>query len=65
MVTYNTETKEDILNQMTYFLPFLLALSCSSPFWLGEDTGLKSYRLTVFDSLPRTRLPERFASFSD
>ena len=55
----------DILNQMTYFLPFLLALSCSSPVWLGEDTGLKSYRLTVFDSLPRTRLPERFASFSD
>jgi carboxylate-amine ligase len=55
----------DIINQMTYFLPFLLALSCSSPFWLGEDTGLKSYRLTVFDSLPRTRLPERFASFGD
>ncbi len=55
----------DILNQMTYFLPFLLALSTSSPFWLGEDTGLKSYRLTVFDSMPRTRLPERFASYSD
>jgi carboxylate-amine ligase len=55
----------DLLNQMSYFLPFLLALSCSSPFWLGEDTGLQSYRLTVFDSLPRTRLPERFASFSD
>ena len=44
----------DLMNQAAYFLPHLLALSCSSPFWEGEDTGLASYRLTVFDALPRT-----------
>jgi carboxylate-amine ligase len=55
----------DLMNQMSYFLPHLLALSCSSPFWEGIDTGLKSYRLTVFDALPRTGLPERFASYSE
>ncbi|MFQ5982403.1 MAG: carboxylate-amine ligase, partial [Woeseiaceae bacterium] len=55
----------DLMNQMSYFLPHLLAMSCSSPFWEGTDTGLKSYRLTVFDALPRTGIPERFASFAE
>ena len=55
----------DLMNQLSYFLPHLLALSCSSPFWEGRDTGLKSYRLTIFDALPRTGLPERFQSFSE
>jgi carboxylate-amine ligase len=55
----------DLMNQMSYFLPHLLALSCSSPFWEGQDTGLKSYRLTVFDALPRTGLPEQFQSFAE
>jgi carboxylate-amine ligase len=55
----------DLLNQAVYFLPHLLALSCSSPFWNGFDTGLKSYRLTVFDALPRTGLPERFQSYNE
>ena len=55
----------DLMNQLAYFLPHLLALSCSSPFWEGRDTGLKSYRLTVFDALPRTGLPERFQSFAE
>ena len=55
------ELRIDLMNQMSYFLPHLLALSCSSPFWEGRDTGLKSYRLTVFDALPRTGVPERFA----
>ncbi len=55
----------DLMNQLSYFLPHLLALSCSSPFWEGRDTGLKSYRLTVFDVLPRTGLPERFQSFAE
>ena len=59
------EVRIDLMNQMSYFLPHLLALSCSSPFWEGRDTGLKSYRLTVFDSLPRTGLPERFASYAE
>ncbi len=55
----------DILNQVTYFLPHLLALSTSSPFWEGTETGLKSYRLCVFDALPRTGLPERFESYGE
>ena len=59
------ELRIDIMNQVSYFLPHLLALSCSSPFWGGRDTGLKSYRLTIFDALPRTGLPERFASWAE
>jgi carboxylate-amine ligase len=59
------ELRIDLMNQLAYFLPHLLALSCSSPFWCGSDTGLKSYRLTIFDALPRTGLPERFASFAE
>ncbi|MFK8016049.1 MAG: carboxylate-amine ligase [Gammaproteobacteria bacterium] len=55
----------DLMNQFSYFLPHLLALSCSSPYWCGDDTGLNSYRLTVFDGMPRTRLPERFTSFGE
>jgi carboxylate-amine ligase len=55
----------DLFNQLPYFLPHLLALSTSSPFWEGRDTGLKSYRLTVFDALPRTGLPPSFTSFGD
>ncbi len=55
----------DLMNQMAYFLPHLLALSCSSPFWEGRDTGLKSYRLTIFDALPRTGLPEKFQSYAE
>jgi carboxylate-amine ligase len=59
------ELRIDLMNQLSYFLPHLLALSCSSPFWLGRDTGLKSYRLTIFDALPRTGIPERFASWAE
>lgn len=59
------EMRIDLMNQMSYFLPHLLALSCSSPFWEGVDTGLKSYRLTVFDALPRTGVPERFVSHAE
>ncbi|HDR28737.1 carboxylate-amine ligase [Rhodovulum sp.] len=55
----------DLMAQMSYFLPHLLAMSTSSPFWQGADTGLASYRLTVFDNLPRTGLPPRFESWSD
>ncbi len=55
----------DLMNQVTYFLPHLLALSTSSPFWHGEDTGLASYRLSIFDNLPRTGLPETFASWAE
>lgn len=59
------ELRIDLMNQLSYFLPHLLALSCSSPFWLGQDTGLKSYRLTIFDALPRTGVPERFSSWAE
>jgi carboxylate-amine ligase len=52
----------DLMNQVAYFLPHLLALSGSSPFWEGDDTRLSSYRLTVFDALPRTGLPDALGS---
>jgi len=55
----------DLLGQAAYFLPHLLALSTSSPFWQGAQTGLKSYRMSVFDELPRTCMPHQFASFSE
>jgi len=55
----------DLLGQAAYFLPHLLALSTSSPFWEGTQTGLKSYRLAVFDELPRTGLPHQFTSWSE
>ncbi len=55
----------DLMNQATYFLPHLLALSTSSPFWQGCETGLMSYRTSVFDGLPRTGLPEQFSSYSE
>ena len=55
----------DLLGQAAYFLPHLLALSTSSPFWQGTLTGLKSYRLSVFDELPRTGVPHQFSSYSE
>ncbi|WP_347313255.1 carboxylate-amine ligase [Defluviimonas sp. SAOS-178_SWC] len=55
----------DLVNQLSYFLPHLLAMSSSSPFWQGDDTGLASYRLTVFDNLPRTGLPPKFSSWAE
>ena len=54
-----------LMGQAAYFLPHLLALSTSSPFWEGRDTGLKSYRMSVIGTLPRTGLPEKFDSWSD
>lgn len=59
------DRRVDLINQLSYFLPHLLALSTSSPFWQGRDTGLASYRLTVFDNLPRTGLPPRMESFGE
>ena len=57
--------RTDLMPQLSYFLPHLLALSTSSPFWQGEDTGLASYRLGVFDNLPRTGLPPQFTSWAE
>ncbi len=59
------ETTIHLMNQVRYFLPHLLALSANSPFWLGMDTGLKSYRCKVFDKFPRTNIPDTFASWSE
>jgi carboxylate-amine ligase len=59
------ELRIDLLNQIGYFLPHLLALSTSSPFWRGEDTGLASYRVAIFNELPRTGLPDHFESYGE
>jgi carboxylate-amine ligase len=58
-------TMIDLMNEARYFLPHLLALSTSSPFWMGRDTGLKSFRTTVFRRFPRTGIPDHFASWSE
>lgn len=55
----------DLMNQVRYFLPHILALSTSSPFWTARETGLMCYRLTVFKTLPRTGIPEEFSSWSE
>jgi glutamate---cysteine ligase / carboxylate-amine ligase len=55
----------DLMNEVRYFLPHLLALSTSSPFWMGRDTGLKSYRTTIFRRFPRTGVPDHFDSWSE
>src|SRR5260370_2741848 len=53
------------MNSLRYFLPHILALSTNSPFWLGMETGYKSYRAKVFENFPRTNLPDSFASYSE
>jgi len=54
-----------LMNAVRYFLPHILALSTNSPFWLGMDTGLKSYRCKVFDKFPRTNIPDYFSSWAE
>jgi len=54
-----------IMNSLRYFLPHILALSTNSPFWLGMETGYKSYRAKVFERFPRTNLPDSFSSYSE
>ncbi len=55
----------DIMNQARYFLPHLYALSTNSPFWLGQNTGLKAYRQMIFERFPRTGIPDAFESLSE
>jgi glutamate---cysteine ligase / carboxylate-amine ligase len=55
----------DIMNQARYFLPHLYALSANSPFWLGQNTGLKAYRQMIFERLPRSGIPDAFQSLSE
>ena len=59
------ETAIHMMNHARYFLPHILALSTNSPFWLGMDTGLKSYRCKVFDKFPRTNIPDYFPSWGE
>lgn len=59
------DTAIHLMNSLRYFLPHILALSTNSPFWLGMNTGLKSYRCKVFDKFPRTNIPDTFSSWSD
>ncbi|OYT72812.1 MAG: carboxylate-amine ligase [Chloracidobacterium sp. CP2_5A] len=62
------ENRDDaihIMNAARYFLPHILALTTSSPFWIGRDTGLKSYRSEVFKQFPRTGIPDYFGSASE
>jgi carboxylate-amine ligase len=54
-----------VMNQARYFLPHIYALSVNSPFWVGHDTGLKGYRLKVFERFPRTGIPDSFDSLSE
>ena len=59
------ETAIHIMNGARYFLPHILALSTNSPFWLGMDTGLRSYRCKVFDKFPRTNIPDLYGSWEE
>ena len=64
----DSESKDlmiEIMNQARYFIPHLLALSTSSPFWHGRNTGLKSYRSVIFEALPRTGIPHSFRSWAE
>ena len=61
----DADLRIDLMGQVIYVLPHLLALSTSSPFWEGHETGLKSYRIAVWNELPRTGLPEQFESFAE
>ena len=55
----------EVLNEARYFLPHLLALSTSSPFWMGRNTGLKSYRSVIWSNFPRTGIPPDLSSFDE
>ena len=57
------DTAMALANQVRYFLPHILALSTSSPFWLGRNSGLKSIRSEIFKRFPRTGIPGVFESY--
>jgi carboxylate-amine ligase len=59
------DARVDLMNQVLYFVPHMLALSTSSPFWNGTETGLKSYRTSVFRAVPRTGMPDEFESWAE
>ena len=59
------ELRIDVMNQMRYFIPHIMALASSSPFWQGSNTGFKSFRSIIFEDLPRTGVPETFRSYQE
>ena len=59
------DVRVDLMNQVLYFVPHMLALSTSSPFWNGKETGLKSYRTSVFRAVPRTGMPDEFDTWAE
>src|SRR3954471_19742903 len=61
---HDLERRIQIMNAARYFLPHVLAMTTSSPFWLGHNTGLKSYRSEVFKKFPRTEIPDHFESYA-
>jgi carboxylate-amine ligase len=61
----DNDLRIDIMNQASYFMPHILTLSTSSPFWAGRYTGLHSYRSVIFEDLPRTGPPEYFDSYQE
>lgn len=61
----NQETAIQIQNVARYFMPHLLALSTSSPFWMGRNTGFMSYRSAIFTAFPRTGIPAEFDSAAE
>ena len=61
----NNDLRIEVLNEARYFLPHLLALSTSSPFWMGRNTGLKSYRSVIWSNFPRTGIPPELSSFDE
>jgi len=61
----DNETRIGIMNAARYFLPHIFALSVNSPFWIGQNTGWKSFRAKVFERFPRTGIPDYYRSWSD
>jgi carboxylate-amine ligase len=61
----DAELRIGVLNEARYFLPHLLALSTSSPFWMGRNTGLKSYRSVIWSNFPRTGIPPELSSYDE
>jgi carboxylate-amine ligase len=59
------ETAIQVMNTARYFIPHIFALSTNSPFWMGSNTGFKSYRIKIFERFPRTGIPDTFESLSD
>lgn len=59
------EARIEVMNEARYFLPHLLAISTSSPFWLTRNTGLKSYRQIIWQRFPRTGIPPEFVSYDE